>query len=196
MGRKDLTKERQTHILNAFEDCIIEYGLFGATLTRVTEKAQVNRGIIHHYFGDRNDLLSALIERLVERYRKEFSIYLQNHKTLQTPELIATYFFDEWGREGSNDNVLIESLVAEAARDPYIHKLIVEVYLELENAIANELKNLYSDATMERCQTVAYAIMSLAYGSSTMLWLGIDRKHLPMVRSLVISMIKTLEKDV
>ena len=72
MGRKDLSDVRRNQILDAFELCIIESGLFGATLTTVAEKAKINRGQIHQYIGDRNALLSALVERLIKSYRAGF----------------------------------------------------------------------------------------------------------------------------
>ena len=196
MGRKALRKERRKEILDAFEKCIVEFGLSAATLTRVAEKAQVNRGMIHHYFGDRNALLSALIEDLVGSYREGFSKSLDVHKDESKIETIVKYFFEEWSGSGPNDDVTIDALVAEAGRDSHIQKIILDIYLMMENAIAIELKELYPNAAIGRCENVAYAFMSMAYGSSTMMWLGFDRKRVPALRSLAKNLIQTLEEDV
>jgi len=195
MGRKDLTETRRNQILDAFERCIVELGISGATLTKVAEVAQINRGMIHHYIGDRNNLVFALIERLVGSYREEFSKYLEAHKDNPNVNTIVEYFFEEWSGAGPNDDVIIDALVAEAAQDSQILNLLLELYSLLENTITAELRNIYPNATEERCHNVAYAIMSMAYGSSTMMWLGFDRTRLPEVRSLVKTMIQTLEED-
>jgi len=190
MGRKDLTETRRNQILDAFERCIVELGISGATLTKVAEVAQINRGMIHHYIGDRNNLV-----RLVGSYREEFSKYLEAHKDNPNVNTIVEYFFEEWSGAGPNDDVIIDALVAEAAQDSQILNLLLELYSLLENTITAELRNIYPNATEERCHNVAYAIMSMAYGSSTMMWLGFDRTRLPEVRSLVKTMIQTLEED-
>ena len=193
MGRKDLSGERRNQILDAFELCIIESGLFGATLTIVAEKAKINRGQIHQYIGDRNALLSALVERLIKSYRENFSIYFETFREKPNLDTILDYFFDEWGRGDSNDDVIIDALVAESAHNSYLQKLVFEAYSILENEIAKVLHELHPNVTLDRCQNVAYAIMSMAYGNSTMMWLGFDRSRLPGIQSLVKSLIKTLE---
>lgn len=195
MGRKDLTETRRNQILDAFERCIVELGISGATLTKVAEAAQINRGMIHHYVGDRNDLIFALIERLVGSYRDEFSKYLEAHKNNPNVDTIVEYFFEEWSGKGPNDDVIIDALVAEAAQDSQIQNLLLDIYSLFEKTLLAELSKIYPNATEERCQNVAYAIMSMAYGSSTMIWLGFDRTRLPDVRSLVKTMIQTLEED-
>lgn len=193
MGRKDLTETRRNQILDAFEKCIVEFGMSGATLTKVAEAAQINRGMIHHYIGDRNDLIFALVERLIESYREDFSKYLGAFREKPNLDTILEYFFDEWGRVDSNDDVIIDALVAESAQNSNLQKLVFEAYSILKNEIAEVLHELHPIASLEHCQNVAYAIMSMAYGNSSMIWLGFDRTRLPEIRSLAKTLVKTLE---
>jgi len=67
MGRKDLSQQRTEQLLDAFEACISEHGLKGATLQRTAEKADMNIGMIHHYIGNRDALLRMSVERLAEK---------------------------------------------------------------------------------------------------------------------------------
>ena len=193
MGRKDLSDERRNQILDAFELCIIESGLFGATLTTVAEKAKINRGQIHQYIGDRNALLSALVERLIESCRAEFSNYLEIFREKPNLDIILEYFFDEWGEVDSYDDLIIDALVAESAHNSHLQKLVLGAYSILENELKKILQELHPNTSLDRCQNVAYAIMSMAYGNSTMMWLGFDRARLPEIRSLAKSLVKTLE---
>ena len=195
MGRKDLSKVRRNQILDAFELCIIESGLFGTTLTTVAEKAKINRGQIHQYIGDRDALLSALVERLIEGYREGFAAYLEAYANSPNSDSIVEYFFDEWGRADSNDDVIIDALMAESAHNPHLRKLVLDAYSMLEDELAVSLHNLYPNTPMGRCQNVAYAIMSMAYGSSTMIWLGFDRNRLAAVQSSAYALLQTLEEN-
>ena len=63
----------------------------------------------------------------------------------------------------------------------------------LEDEIAAVLHELYSNAPLDHCRNVAYGIMSMTYGNSTMIWLGFDRARLPEIRSLAKTLVKTLE---
>ena len=68
MGRKELAKERQDSILDAMERCISKYGLQGTTLENIASEAKINRGLIHHYIGNRDDVVQLMVERLLARY--------------------------------------------------------------------------------------------------------------------------------
>ena len=59
--------------------------------------------------------------------------------------------------------------------------------------LARILHEFYPNAPIGRCKNVAYAIMSMAYGSSSMIWFGFDRARLPEIRSLAKTLVKTLE---
>jgi AcrR family transcriptional regulator len=193
MGRKNLSVVRRNQILDAFELCIIESGLFGTTLTTVAEKAKINRGQIHQYIGNRDALLSALVERLIKSYREDFSNYLEAFREKPNLDTILEYFFAEWGRVDSNDDVIMDALVAESAHNSHLQKLVFGAYSIMENELATVLHELYPEESLNRCQNVAYVIMSMAYGNSTMMWLGFDRSRLPEIRSLAKALVKTLD---
>ena len=195
MGRKDLSAVRRDQILNAFEQCILEFGLFSTTLTTVAEKAEMNRGQIHKYIGNRDALLSALIERLIGSYREDFSNYLEDQKESPNPETILKYFFDEWGRVDSDDDAIFDALVAESAFNSDLKEKVLVTYSMLEEGLAVVLHKMYPDTAPERCQNVAYAIISMAYGSSTMTWLGFNRTRIPEIRVLAKTLIQTLQED-
>jgi AcrR family transcriptional regulator len=193
MGRKDLTETRREQILDAFERCIIEFGLIGTTLTKVAERAQINRGQIHQYIGDRNALFAALVERLIVSYKAEFSNYLDANMDKPCQDTIVEYLFEEWGRVDADDDLIIDAIMAESAHNLQLHRTILDAYTILEAVLADMLHNSFPSTPIEGCQDVAYALMSMAYGNSTMLWLGFERSRLIGVRSLARTLIKTLE---
>lgn len=67
MARPSLKAERQTQIIEAFERCVIRYGMAGATLERLSEEAGLARPLIRHNIGNREALVEAFMERFFER---------------------------------------------------------------------------------------------------------------------------------
>lgn len=55
-------------ILNATAEIITETGLDGFTISEVARRADVNRALIYHYYGHRDNLVTHAIDRIMERY--------------------------------------------------------------------------------------------------------------------------------
>jgi AcrR family transcriptional regulator len=193
MGRKDISEKRRNQILDAFEYCVLEYGLSNTTIKKIAQKAQVNKGTIHHYIGNKTDISKAWIERLADFNIVDIRNFLQERKSDMSLQSFVEYAFDEWARHGHQKDLMIGALMTESAQDPSIQKSLLETYTSWINLFAEEIKMLYPDATKEKCHYIAYTIMSMAYGSAVMIWLGFDRKVIPEIRSLAKILIRTLE---
>ena len=105
MGRPSLKKQRTAEILDAYEACVIRYGVEGATLERVAAEAGIARPLIRHHIGNRDSLLSALVERF------------RNVSQHQLQELVA--YLPEKGRSAA----LIDLLFDEAYTDTNMTRL-------------------------------------------------------------------------
>ena len=66
MPRPDLTEQRTAEILDAFERCIVRHGLDGSSLEKIGEEAGMKRPILRHYVGNREALVMALAERVID----------------------------------------------------------------------------------------------------------------------------------
>jgi AcrR family transcriptional regulator len=64
-------------LLNAAEELLVEVGYAGITTRRLAERAGVNHGLVHYYFGSMEDLLLRVVERftdgLIERQKAMYS---------------------------------------------------------------------------------------------------------------------------
>jgi AcrR family transcriptional regulator len=64
-------------LLGAAESLLVEVGHAGITVRRLAERAGVNHGLVHYYFGSMQDLLLQVVERftagLVERQRAMYA---------------------------------------------------------------------------------------------------------------------------
>jgi AcrR family transcriptional regulator len=64
-------------LLGAAESLLVEVGYAGITVRKLAERAGVNHGLVHYYFGSMQDLLLQVVERftdgLVERQRAMYA---------------------------------------------------------------------------------------------------------------------------
>ena len=192
MGRKDLTSERQTLILDALERCIVEYGLRGTTLENIAEEAGINRGLIHYYIGNRDDVIQLMAERLLERYQVSFEDYAATRPEGNHVEIIVDYYFDAWFEMAPEDDVIIFELLAESERTPYLRQVLLKLYDGFENMIRRELIRLFPNAEVEKLYSVSYSLMVFAFAHASLTWLGLPQAKLSDVRSVAANLVQTL----
>src|SRR5713101_9761080 len=59
------------------------YGLADTTVQRISREAGVSSGIIHHYFGGKNELLEATMRRLLQALRQDVVAALGKARSLE-----------------------------------------------------------------------------------------------------------------
>jgi len=193
MGRKDLSKERQDVILDAAERCIAKYGLQGATLENIASEADINRGLIYHYVGNRDDVIQMMVERLLERYEASFANYAATRPESNHTEIVLEYYFDAWFDLAPEDDILFLELLAQSERDPGIRKLLLHLYSGLEKMIAKELLRLYPNVESNNLHSTAYSLMVLAFAHATFNWLGLPQAKQADVRSVAANLVQSLK---
>lgn len=193
MGRKDLTTERQDSILDAAESCIAKYGLQGATLNNIAAEAGINRGLIHHYVGNRDNVVQLMLERLLERYQSSFEEYSALQPRGNHADFIVGYYFDAWFELAPEDDALIMELLAESKRDPKIRKLLHQLYDGFETMIANELNRIFPEADNTKLHSVSYSLMLLAFSHATITWLGLPQAKKVDVHLIAANLVQTLQ---
>lgn len=193
MGRKDLTQERQDSILDAMERCIVKYGLQGTTLENIASEAGINRGLIHHYIGNRNDVVQLMVERLLERYQASFDKYAATRPESNHTEIVVGYYFEAWFELAPEDDILFLELLAQSERDPHIRKLLLHLYDGIEKMIAKELTQLYPKTDMKNLHSVSYSLMVLAFAHATINWLGLPQAKRADVRSVAATLVQSLK---
>lgn len=72
MARKVLAPQRREQIVQALFDCLAEKGHETVTIKDIARKAGLHYGVIHYYFASKDDILSAMAERIVAKYGRLF----------------------------------------------------------------------------------------------------------------------------
>jgi AcrR family transcriptional regulator len=73
-------------LLNAAEELLVEIGYAAITTRNLAERAGVNHGLVHYYFGSMEDLFLRVVERFTERL-------IDRQKAMYTA---PTPFVDKW----------------------------------------------------------------------------------------------------
>ncbi|QKJ87069.1 HTH-type transcriptional regulator BetI [Paramixta manurensis] len=69
MRRKDIPEQRKEQLINAAFEAIGDVGLSGVTIALVAAQAGLSTGIVSHYFGDKEGLLSATMRKILRDLR-------------------------------------------------------------------------------------------------------------------------------
>jgi TetR/AcrR family transcriptional regulator, transcriptional repressor of bet genes len=71
-GKRESSDKRREQLIRATIRSVAQRGLAGTTIERITSAAGVSRGLVHHYYPDKNALLSAAYESLGRRMLDAF----------------------------------------------------------------------------------------------------------------------------
>jgi AcrR family transcriptional regulator len=179
MGRKNLSEERKNQLIDAFEECIIKYGLAEATLQRIAETANVNLGTIHHYIGNRDNLLEAMLQRFTEKAKKNNNLLLKVIPAKIHLEYLLEHIFKT---EDQKMDQILSELFSASEHNSIIKQLLNNINNEYLKLISKELGNLNSDLDATEKSDIAYFLLALSYGSDILDGIGISKKEKSLIK--------------
>ena len=77
-GRKSIVNERRGQILDAFHTCAVRNGLEKASLPKVAEEAGLPVSNLHHFFKNRDEMVSELVKRNMNMAMNDFRAEFQD----------------------------------------------------------------------------------------------------------------------
>ncbi|MBC8258749.1 MAG: TetR/AcrR family transcriptional regulator [SAR324 cluster bacterium] len=61
-----MIQDTRKKLLEGAHRCLVEQGFQGTTVKAIAKYAGVNHGLVHHYFGSKEELLAALVEKVAQ----------------------------------------------------------------------------------------------------------------------------------
>jgi TetR/AcrR family transcriptional regulator len=87
----------QAEILSAARDEFVEYGLDGARIDRIAQRAGINKRMLYHYFGNKESLYShVLLDAYRDIRRRESSLNLGRLRPEAAMEKLVGFTFDHF----------------------------------------------------------------------------------------------------
>jgi AcrR family transcriptional regulator len=176
MGRPSLADVRTEQLLGAVEQSILESGLDGATVARVSEIADMRPSHVRHYLGDRDSMIDTAVRRAVSRVEMMMDEAVAGLDSEQRLDALLDAMFDA-RLAAPNVNQLIDELIAASYRNAEIQQLVQAMYKRFGKIIDATLAGAFPGATKSERKPVAHALLALAHASATFEWLKLDRNH-------------------
>jgi len=193
MPRKSLAKQRREELLDAFERCIVKYGLEGTSLEQVATEADMTRSIIRHYIGNRDKLVEALIERIIRQYTEQLTSAYEGISPEHSIQYSLDSMFSEQETMSSRDKIIIDVLMTAKERYPEAKKMLIQMFEALVKSFGDDLKKVYKKASKEQCRQVSYAIICMSEMHESFMWLGMKKQYHQDARAMADTLLKTLE---
>ncbi|MEO1194208.1 MAG: TetR/AcrR family transcriptional regulator [Pseudomonadota bacterium] len=162
MGRPSLKKERAFEILEAFMRCVARYGLDGSTQDRIAEEAGVNRTLLRHYVGNRDEMVAALLDHIESRFDEMTLALVQDLPPQErSRRLLDRLFAAE--THATIDAAVYQALVAASDRYPGIRDRLTDFLDRFEATLAQEFAREHPSAESETCSMVATGIAAIYF---------------------------------
>jgi len=173
MGRKSLKAERVNEILDAFEYCLTKKGLQGTTLDNIAEQAGLARRMIRHYIGNREDLIDAAVERIIEKFTQSVFDTIEKFERNKRFSGALSYIFSEEFNELPATK-LVAALLAVSLYDEQVCRAVKTLYDSFHQGLDQELKTHIPNAPEAQRLQTAYSVMCLSFGGGWMRNIGFD----------------------
>ncbi len=180
MGRKSIAHIRRKEIIEGFFNVVAERGFAEATIRQVTKAAGVSKGILHHYFTDKEAMVLGVMEYVLTTYMEEFQKELSRHRTaIARMRFIFSWFFDLERFTLKFSRAWMEFWVL-SKTDPAISKALRGCYKVVKEAIADIIRDGIRSGEFRKVDPVVTANMILScMEGATILWV-VDTKATPM----------------
>jgi len=155
---------RRRQLIDATITSIGRYGLADTTVQRISREAGVSSGIIHHYFGGKNELLEATMRRLLQRLRDDVIAALGKARSAED-RLIAV--IDSNFAPSQFQAGVISAWLAFWAEAPHAPALGRLLRINVRRLQSNLLFSLRDLMPLERAEQTACGLAALIDG----LWL-------------------------
>jgi AcrR family transcriptional regulator len=194
MSRPSLAEVRKAQILDAVEACILEYGIDGVSFARVGQMAGVRSSIVPHYFGSKGALMTAMVDRVLDRVQGILDRALdglEGHALLDG--LLRVLF-------GGPLNVapvakVLDQLRASAYFNDTTRQRLVEMYHHFEAMAVAALETIHPDADPDRRRAVAYGLVCLGDANNSFRATGFPAGYDAWARTGAEVLLASLEAD-
>ena len=195
MGRPSVKRQRTEEILDAFALCIARYGLEGSTLERIATEAGVQRAILRHHIGNRDELIAALGEHIEREFPGATEAYFARLPESNRLEHLVNILFDPSMRSKSQELAVAMALTSISDRFPGVAAGLRSWLLKLDHLVAMELSRRYPQATPTVIAAVSFGLLSIYFQADTLASLQRRDRFSRTTKQTAWRLIHTLDSD-
>src|SRR5215207_2466161 len=138
--------DKRAVLLDAAERAILTQGFAGASTRTIAQEAGVPLSLLHYYFGGREGLLVALVERARDRNRTAVQEHLVDPDHTPAKAAMATARATFLG-DGGSAGLILELAVA-ALHNERLHAEVERLYGEAMHALSRAADNVLQESEL------------------------------------------------
>lgn len=177
MPRPDLSETRITQILDAFEACLAQWGLEGTSLEKVAQVAGVQRSIIRHYIGNRDQLMLAYARRSVERYQTLIEEMIAALPKKNRAAKLIDYLFMPDGQSNAQNELAMDVLIAASDHNSECRKILAQFVENFVDLLTVELATIHPEAKKSDRWSVANGLVAICFSAEALTPLQLSKQH-------------------
>ena len=164
MARPSLQAERQQSIMAAFTRCISKLGLEAASLDEIAKEAGMQRSLVRHFAGNREDLVNQVADYIASEFEHIWQAQGHSHRDDPSDDWLLNVLFSP-APETQYQIMLpaFYALLSAAHRYPSVRVRMTQCF-ELYGAdLSLKLQARHKQATTDDCQQVALGIINIYF---------------------------------
>lgn len=167
MGRPSKTSQRRAEILDAFETCVLQYGLDGTNLEHIAAESGLARPLIRHHAGNRDALITALTTRYFEKSAASLQALQEALPDKARSKALIAILFDETLSDARLAR-LAEAMIMASTGRPALAEQLSDWARQFHEIIAAEIHHDYPLADKTQIDDVAIGITGLYFNTEAM----------------------------
>jgi len=180
MGRpKDKSETRKKEILDNFYTVLAEEGLEGASIAKVAGRMGINPSLVIHYFSTKEEMVVALVDRVLEMYEQTFIPQLSGIEDPQDRMEAAadTFFGSDWAQ--LVDHGVFYACYSLSFRNQRVRQSLQRMYSRLRELLMAEMGDLMEKGVIIKADPglLADLVISLLEGYDFYRWIIEDKKQ-------------------
>lgn len=183
---RELSGEKATRIVEAMRDSVAKRGISGSTFEHVAREAGVSRGLLHYYFGTKEQLLVEVVKRDAEIRVARLDEPLGAAKTVDDVLEVLVANLEDWIENDPGFFVLLFDLFTAGRRNPDIGREIGTLFNTTRDHVVEILAVKQDEGVLKMKHSpeavVAY-LFAIADGIALQMLSDPKRDHAPMVEA-------------
>ena len=162
MARPSLHAERKKTIMAAFTRCISKQGLEAASLDEIAKEAGMQRSLVRHFAGNREDLVSQVADYIASEFESIWQVQGHSHRDDPSDDWLLHVLFSPTP-ESQYQTMLpaFYALLSAAHRYPSVRVRMTQCFELYVADLSLKLQTRHKQASIDDCQQVALGIINI-----------------------------------
>ena len=168
MGRKNLGIQRRKEIIISFYEVSRKIGLENASIAKLAQHMDISKGLVLHYFKNRDELLIGLNEYILEQHLRVFTS--EKNEALSSKEEVEVFIENLFARAWNEyfDDGVFYSCYALIYRIPEFKESFKSYLQQLHQVLQEKLKtaldnDVIKNENLNEVTEVIFALIDGAY---------------------------------